>query len=591
MIEDGLTRVLEQIASGQASADSLEGERLEFKTERGSLQDTYRDLAEAAACLANTRGGVIIVGIDDHKFGEDAVVGCTFEVDRLRLRIWELATPNLSVVVESISFRGNTLASIRVQEGLEVHTVGGRATHRVGATCQPMAASEQALLVEERKGFDWSSEAGAKTVTDISTLAVEVARKLLRTHPDPERNRWADLPVADLLRVLGLADAAGTLTRAAELLFCSGGRDAISYQFKQAPGGDPTTIRRHSPPLLPAIERVLENISDRVERTRLLLPSGQEVELADLPDRPVREAVVNALAHRDWRIPDPVAIEQSPARLVVHSPGPLVRGVTLENILAHPSKPRNRALTEAIRKLGLAEQAGVGIDRMYRDMIRGGHDVPSFSAENYVRVALAGGTPNRSVARYVSGLPSDVAEDVDSMLVLFSFLSSRTATASTLSSVVQKPEAEVETVLKRLATDEIGMIEPTRATASRKRPTYQLRGDVVSELGTAVQYRRRTRDEIDRKIVTTVRELGQVTNRVVQLLFDVKVERASRILADLVERQILEKTSTNERGPGVTYGPGIGFPAKPNPRKKRDGLDENSVVGGQLEIDALLPPG
>jgi len=125
--------------------------------------------------------------------------------------------------------------------------------------------------------------------------------------------------------------------------------------------------------------------------------------LADLPERPVREAVVNAVAHRDWRLPESVAIEQAPTRLIVSSPGALVSGVTVENILAHPSKPRNRILTEAIRKLGLAEQAGVGIDRMYLDMIRGGHQPPTISATDHVRVALVGGAPNKPVARYVAG--------------------------------------------------------------------------------------------------------------------------------------------------------------------------------------------
>jgi ATP-dependent DNA helicase RecG len=83
-----------------------------------------------------------------------------------------------------------------------------------------------------------------------------------------------------------------------------------------------------------------------------------------------------------------------------------------------------------------------------------------------------------------------------------------------------------------------------------------------------VSYRRRTADEIDRKIVPTVTELGQITNGVVQALLDVKLDRASKILADLVEREILIKTSAHERGPRVTYGPGRLFPAKAAPRAR-----------------------
>jgi len=127
------------------------------------------------------------------------------------------------------------------------------------------------------------------------------------------------------------------------------------------------------------------------------------------------------------------------------------------------------------------------------------------------------------------------------------------------------------------------MVEPTRATVGRRNPTYRLREDVVRALGTAVRYGRRTADEIDRKVVATVREIGEITNGVVQVLFDVKVERASRILGDLVERQVLVKTSSNERGPGVTYGRGPRFP--PRAEKRRRERASEATLHEQLVID------
>lgn len=65
-----------------------------------------------------------------------------------------------------------------------------------------------------------------------------------------------------------------------------------------------------------------------------------------------------------------------------------------------------------------------------------------------VRVTLSGGAPNRAVARYIAGLPATIADDVDAMLVLFTLLSQRTTTAPKLEDVLQKPIAEVESVLK-----------------------------------------------------------------------------------------------------------------------------------------------
>lgn len=571
------------IEGGRRGAE-FESVALEFKRAQESFEDTARDLADAVACFANTPGGgTVVVGVDEKTPGSRAFAGCPHDGQALRRRIWELTNPSLTVMAESTTRHDAELLILLVPEGLEVHTVGGRAHHRVGTSCQPMSASEQARLLDDRRGADWSGEPAGRSASDVSPLALAAARQLLRVNPDRQRQAYSDLSDQDLLRALGVVNADGELLRAGQLLFCDDdGPDLIVYQFRRTPGGEPADVQRLGRPLLPGLQRSIELIAARIERTPILLPSGQQVELPDLPDSPVREAIANAAAHRDWRLPEPISIEHSPTRLVVDSPGPLVSGVTVDNILAHPSKPRNRTLIEAIRKLGLAEQAGVGIDRMYRDMIRTGHQPPQITESDYVRVTLTGGAPNRNMARYIASLPVAAADDVDAMLVLFTLLTQRTVTAAQLERVLQKPAAEVETVLRTLAADEIAMLEPTRQTSRRRMATYRLREHALRGLGTAVSYRRRTVDEIDRKIVATVSELGQITNGVVQALLDVKVERASRILADLVDREILVKTSPHERGPRVTYGPGPGFPGKRGPKAQRGRSDEHD---GRLPVD------
>lgn len=570
-----------QAVVGGERPSSLESLILDFKRAKQSFEETARDLAEAVACFANSRGGVVVVGVDDKLSGPAAFVGCQHEGDRLRRRIWELTNPSLTVTIELVRVGSAVLLAIVVPEGLEVHTVAGRATHRVGKSCEPMSSSEQARLVEDRRGSDWSGEPSGQPVSDASPLALAAARQLLRAHSDRQRQAYATDSDPDLLRKLGVATADGELLRGGALLFCDGpGSELLVYQYRRTPGGELADVHRLEPPLLLSFQRALELVAARIERTPILLPSGQQVHLADLPDGPVREALANAVAHRDWRLPDPISIEHAPTRLVVDSPGPLVAGVTIENILAHPSKPRNRVLTESIRKLGLAEQAGVGVDRMYRDMIRGGHQPPQIAESDYVRVALTGGAPNKPFARYLATLPEAVTDDVDAMLVLFTLLSKRTVTAEELRPVIQKSVEEAEAVLRPLATDDLGVLEPTRQSARRRHPAYRFREHALKELGTAVTYRRRTADEIDRKVIATVAEIGQITNGVVQALFDVKVERASRILSDLVERGVIMKTSAHERGPRVTYGPGPQFPRRRQPKARAQ--DEPS---GTLPLD------
>ncbi|MFD0519076.1 ATP-binding protein [Paractinoplanes durhamensis] len=436
-----------------------------------------------------------------------------------------------------------------------------------------MTSADIARLADERRGVDWSAAETDSPVSTASPVAMAQARALLRQHQDPQRRSYATYDDADLLRALGVATADGRLLNAGRVLFCDPdpafpAEELLVYQYRRSPGGEPAEIARLSQPLISAYLRIQEHVEARVDKTPLLLPDGQQVYLADLPEAAVREAVANAVIHRDYRSPGPVHVEHAPTQLVVTSPGPLVQGVTVDNILSTPSRPRNFRLTAAVRVLGLAEQAGVGVERMYREMIRLGHQPPQIREDwGSVRVSLLGGAPNKAIARYVASLPEEYADDADAMLVLFALLSKRTVTAEQLTPVLQKPIDEVAGVLRKLDGDDVAMVEPTRETIRRRYPTYRLREQVIRELGAAVGYRRRTQDDIDRKVIEAVQEIGQITGKMVQLLLDVDGSRASRILADLVDRQLLIKTSHQQRGPGVTYGPGPRFPLRKGRRR------------------------
>ncbi len=235
--------------------------------------------------------------------------------------------------------------------------------------------------------------------------------------------------------------------------------------------------------------------------------------------------------------------------------------MTPDNILTHPSKPRNPSLARAARTLGMAEEVGRGVDRIYREMIRSGRDAPAIeSFSDRVRVSLLGGPVNAQVAKLVAQLPAAERDDTDTMLVLFTLRSRRSVDAHSLVPILQKPKEEVQAVLNRLAQDSPGLVEPLRSSARRTLPRYRLRAEVLRSLGTAVAYHRRTADDLDRKMVSHVAEYREVTNRTLQNLLDVTLHRARDLLQEWVKAGVLVKTSSHERGPRVTYGPGPNFP-------------------------------
>jgi len=558
---------LEAIEAGQRAAD-LESDRLDFKVVGRSVEDTLADLAEAAACFANAQGGQLVVGVPDTEISTEAFTDTQLDPARTQRRIYELTTPSLIVTVSDATWAGSRLVVISVPQSPDVHQVKGRATERVGTSCEPMTASRIAAVVAERRGDDWSAADSGVSTDHVSARALEAARQLLGESADVERQRWADISTLDLLRRLGLLTDAATLNRAGAMLLTENDdHDLAVYVHRRTRSGELATNQTLTGPGLIALLRCVELVDSRTDRTPINLPNGQQLLIADLPEPVFREAIVNAFMHRDYQSPGAVQVEHSPTRLSVTSPGSFVLGVTPQNILTVTSRPRNPALAATLRQLGLAETAGVGVDRMYAEMARVGHQPPTFESDDFrVSVTLKGGAPNAAVTRFVSGLPVERRSDPDTLLPLVALLTKRTVTAVELVPTLQKSADELEVVLQQLAAPPIDLIERTRESARLRAGVYRLRDHALAELGPAVAYRRRVGDDIDRKVVELVREVSQINGRVIRTLLDVDTPTASRILADLVERDVLVKTSSAQRGPAVTYGPGPQFPTK-RPRK------------------------
>ncbi|MDN5796969.1 MAG: hypothetical protein L0H79_14585 [Intrasporangium sp.] len=232
----------------------------------------------------------------------------------------------------------------------------------------------------------------------------------------------------------------------------------------------------------------------RQSRTPIILPSsGTQLFIADVPEIAVREAVVNAVMHRDHRVRGPIQVEHSPDWVSVRSPGGFVNGVGVDNLLVTKSTTRNAALVNALRLLNLGEAAGVGVDRMVADMLRYGHRPPSFETDGgYVMVTLRGGRPNNAWTVFVAGLPVEIRDDPNAMIVLTRLLAERTVDGESLSAALLRDDDAAESVLRTMTN-----VEPATA---------------------------------------------------------------SRYLGDLVEREVLVKTSTASRGPSVAYGKGPKFP-------------------------------
>jgi ATP-dependent DNA helicase RecG len=563
-------------------ARTFESQTLEFKQEKATQGETERDLADAAICLANANGGIVVVGVSDRLSGPAAFLGTGLNADDVRKAVYALTAPSLLVTVTPLTHAKKRLLAVVVPEGVEVHADSkGRPYWRVGDQCQPMTPADASRLRDDRMGFDWSAQPSSAQPADVSAAVMATLRATLAGLPD-DRRTHANRSDLDLLRLLGLVEGE-QLNHAGEILLLAAdrGTDRLVYQFRPTPGGEPSGSERLGWPLVTAFPRIMEVVRARLNSAPLTLPDGRQLQLQDFPELAVREAIANGLIHRDYRLPGPVFVEHSPSVLRISSPGPLVSGVTVDNILTHPPKPRNRALANAARILGFAEEYGRGVDRMYVSMMRAGRQLPIIEAEpDRVTVRLVGGAPNTRIARYVAQLPTVEQDDTDALLTLYQLCSQRTVTAEGMAPVLQRDASEAEAILERLAVDPPGMIEASGAARrTRGMPAYKLTGKATAALGPALAYRIRGGHEADRKVIAHVAEYGKVTNRTIQNLFDLTIQSANAVLDDLIRRGILVKTSTHQRGPGVEYGPGPRFP-KTRKRIPRSPVDATPGLWG-----------
>lgn len=551
---------LRAISAGM-KAYQLESETLDFKQEARSEPETIRVLVDAAICFANLGGGTIVLGVADDLSGPAAMLGTSLSTDTIRQRIYDLTQPRLVVSAIEHEHEARRLVLINVIEGIEmVSDTKGRASRRHGSDCVPLSISQAATLNDDRRRFDWSAAPSDLGLTDVDEEAVEEARARLARYDD-ERRQLALAATTDLLGDLGVLRD-GRLTRAGEILFCARrGHPPIVYVSRATPGGEVRTQYREAAAGLVAYREVLRRIVDSASPTPVVLRDGQQLELHDFPLVAVREALGNALLHRDYRQPDPIHVDHSPNVLSFVSPGPLVVGVTPSNILHVPSKPRNTLLAGVAHKLGLAEELSRGVDRMYREMIKLGKRPPEITDEApfSVRVDLTGGAPNQTVARFVATLPITAQDDVDTMLVLFTLMDRQQVTARELGPILQRGQAATEAVLQRLAEPGVDVVAPAERTTHQR---WQLSPRALAELRPALNYRTISADEIDRKIVEYVRKNGTVDNKTLQIFFDLDVAGAAYRLRTLVQSSVLEKLGQQRRGPGIQYGPGTAFPRR-----------------------------
>ena len=135
----------------------------------------------------------------------------------------------------------------------------------------------------------------------------------------------------------------------------------------------------------------------------------------------VREAILNAVTHRDYRLPGSIFVKQYPREMEIASPGGFPAGITVDNLLRKQS-PRNRRIAEACARCGLVERSGQGVDRMFEESLKEGKARPNFTGTDahQVTITLMGEVQNPEFIRFLERVSAkrQISFSVEDLLIL-----------------------------------------------------------------------------------------------------------------------------------------------------------------------------
>jgi ATP-dependent DNA helicase RecG len=535
------------------------GERGEVLPGPADLDAVARFLHAELACMANTPGGgAIVLGVAD----DGTRTGATVAAEPLRHRVYELARRRLTPDIrEHFLADGTRVLICSVFQTIEPLRVNDRIHWRVDTNCVEVDlttwAGKLGIL-----GGDWSTQPSERSVVDVEPGALGELRRLLRDSGDPQSTELARAEDRELLRrIPNLVLGGDRLTNAGRLLLTEN-PVAIDYVHRPRPGAD-STVRIEQPgPLLVQLRAVTEAIVARIDTVHVETPQGVTVgQFPTLPERAAREALMNGLLHRDWQAPYPTRVEHVGSTLTVESPGGLIGSVTPANIITHPSTPRHRGLVEAAGKIRLVEREGVGVDRMYADLISLGRPAPLIDEVPgpAVRVKLIGGDPDAAWVRLRLAVePAGLSDDLNIILALDHVSRGGWVSASTLAPVIQDQQPVAADTLQRLSGARIGNGQPVIVRVSGRpaamSPMYRLSDPARAMLPI------RTRQVLapDSRVgllIGYARDGGRISSTEASDLLGVGPAPAGDVLKQAMSDGLLEPSSPVRAGRGFHYLP------------------------------------
>ena len=524
-------------------------------------ESAAQQLAAEAACMANTPGGgALLVGVSD----DSTLVGTDLDAEWLRHRIYQITQRRLTAEIRPVVVHGVRLLVVRSPEAVEAIRVGNRLTWRADDHCVEIDAASWNERMRRRLGVDWSAQPSTRGPADISASALEVARRFLVASEEPHSRELAAASDSDLLGRIGAITPDGRLTKAAVLLFTPFDWPTIDYIHRDVHGGDSTDrVALVGVALVETLQEVFRAFSAHNPIRHVGSTAYARGQVRVIPERAAREAIVNAVAHRDWATRDPSTVEHIGRTLTVTSPGGFYGGVTSQNVITHPSRSRNAALTKLLRTLRVAEGEGIGVDRMYTDMLASGNSAPVLRElpDPAVQVSLSAELTDPAWPIWLDRIDDPRASQDLRWLIALDHLRRRLwLDARVLADLSQSDESQAEAAIAQIwassvdgrpLLDRVSGVPTDAATAWTLTPAARRVLDDLDEIGAF----HREPAEVSSIALNYASHRGRISSTELGSLLDAHPSNVSPVLRRLEEEGLLRPSRPNHRGRGFFYLP------------------------------------
>jgi ATP-dependent DNA helicase RecG len=553
----GTNQLQELIASGESLT-------VEFKSDHRQISD--KEIYEEIVSMANTAGGTLLIGVEDSGEVTGAAPRHGTSTDPLRLQaaIFGNTVPSINTRVSVLKMEGSEVLAVEVDRYPEpCATASGKSLRRIiGGDGKPQSVPfyprDQRSMRIDLGLLDFSAQpVESAAFEDLDPLEFERLRQAVaRLRGDASLKILSDSELAKALRLVETTERGLTPNVAGLLLL--GRPDVIRrllpthgafFQVFDATGNvvaDDTPFESAAPLLRMFSEIELRFAACNRERE---VPVGLiRLPIPDYAPESFREAMSNALLHRDFGRMGAVYLQLHPDHLLITNPGGFPEGITLQNILVHEPKPRNPRLAEAFKRIGLVEQTGRGVDRIFLGQLRFGRPAPDYarSDSSGVRVVLRGGDASLEFAAYVfeedrAGRPLSL----DELLALNQLFHERRIDSDTAGRLLQKGAADGHAVLERL--QERGLLE---AKGEKRGRVYHLSAAMYRQLGQPAGYIRAHGISAIRQeamVLEYVTAHGRIERAQVMELCGLTSSQAGRLLTRLCAAGRLRRQGTPPR--------------------------------------------